>query len=90
MPTVRASPRPTSYALRSQAFSPCRGSDPDAKGDLVEHRGHWYAVVRVNPKTVSVHMHPGASWTNTIGYHEISGHRPASAAGLKAGGDYGP
>src|SRR5277367_7086252 len=25
---VMASPRPTRYAPRSQAFSPCRGSDP--------------------------------------------------------------
>src|ERR1700722_1552163 len=27
---VMASPRPTRYAPRSQAFSPCRGSDPGA------------------------------------------------------------
>jgi hypothetical protein len=53
--------------------------DTISVGDLVQRRGHWYPVVRVNAKTVSVRMHAGASWTNTIGYHEISGHRRAAA-----------
>ena len=42
-------------------------------------------MVRANLKTVSVQMHEGASWTNTIGYHEITGHRPADAANDDAG-----
>jgi len=53
--------------------------DTIAKGDLVKHRGSWYRVMRVNLKTVSVQMHAGASWTNTIGYHEITGHQPSAA-----------
>jgi hypothetical protein len=51
--------------------------DTIAKGDLIRHRGTWYTVVRANPKSVSVQMHRGASWTNTIGYHKLSGHKPA-------------
>lgn len=53
--------------------------DSIAKGDMVEYRGGWYRVVRVNPKSVSVQLHEGATWTNTIGYHKISGRRPASS-----------
>jgi hypothetical protein len=49
-------------------------------GDFVQRRGHWYPVVRVNPKSVSVRMHEGATWTNTIGYHEISGHHRAASS----------
>ncbi|KPN46941.1 DUF3560 domain-containing protein [Mycobacterium intracellulare] len=51
-----------------------------SKGDLIKYRGHWYPVVRANSKTVSVRLHEVASWTDRIGYHEISGHRPATAA----------
>ncbi|AGZ54678.1 MULTISPECIES: DUF3560 domain-containing protein [Mycobacterium] len=51
--------------------------DSITKGDLIKYRGHWYPVVRVNSKTVSVRRHELASWTDRIGYHEISGHRPA-------------
>lgn len=51
-----------------------------SKGDLIKYRGHWYPVVRANAKTVSVRLHELASWTDRIGYHEISGHRPISAA----------
>jgi hypothetical protein len=36
-------------------------------------------VERVNTKSVSVKLHELASWTDTIGYHEISGHKPASS-----------
>jgi hypothetical protein len=35
---VMASPRPTRYAPRSQAFSPCRGSDPDSRDRQCRHR----------------------------------------------------
>src|SRR5690625_2015303 len=49
--------------------------DTIAKGDEVQYRGHWYTVVRANPKTVSVRLFDRASWTNKIGYHEISNHR---------------
>jgi hypothetical protein len=49
--------------------------DTITEGDLVKHHGCWYPVVRVNTKSVSVHMHHGMTWTTTIGYHEISGHR---------------
>lgn len=35
--------------------------DTISVGDLVQRRGHWYPVVRVNAKTVSVRMHAGAS-----------------------------
>ena len=81
----------TIYAEQQAAgIASSHSRDSIAKGDLIQHRGHWYAVVHVNPKTVSVHMHPGASWTNTIGYHEISGHQPASAGGLNTEGDHGP
>lgn len=50
-----------------------------SKGDLIKYRGRWYPVVRVNSKTVSVRLHEMAAWTDRIGYHEISGHRPAPA-----------
>ena len=61
-----------------------------ARGDLIKYRRGWYRVVRVNPKTVSVQMHEGASWANTIGYHEISGHQPAPGqhAALDAHGEH--
>lgn len=49
--------------------------DTISPGDLVKRRGHWYPVVRVNAKSVSVRLHEGASWTTTIGYHELAGHR---------------
>ena len=35
---VMASPRPTSYVPRSQAFSPCRGSDPGIRDKGRRHR----------------------------------------------------
>jgi hypothetical protein len=47
-----------------------------AKGDHVKRRGDWYEVVRVNKKSVSVHLCPEFTWTHTIGYHEIQGYRP--------------
>jgi len=32
----------------------------------------------VNRQSVSVEVHDGG-WTNTVGYHKISGHRPAGS-----------
>lgn len=64
--------------LQASGVASTHSRDSISTGDLIQYRGHWYPVVRVNPKTVSVRLHEGASWTNTIGYHEISGHRPAT------------
>ena len=64
--------------LQASGVASTHSRDSINTGDLIQYRGHWYPVVRVNPKTVSVRLHEGASWTNTIGYHEISGHRPAT------------
>lgn len=45
------------------------------KGDRVKVRGHWYTVVRVNAKTVSVQT--PYSWTDTVPYAELQDlHRP--------------
>jgi hypothetical protein len=60
--------------LQASGVASTHSRDTISPGDLVQRRGHWYPVVRVNPKTVSVRMHEGATWTNTIGYHEISVH----------------
>ncbi|MEK6342888.1 MAG: DUF3560 domain-containing protein, partial [Curtobacterium sp.] len=40
-----------------------------SKGDRVKVRGHWYDVVRVNAKTVSVQTQ--YSWANTVPYAEL-------------------
>ncbi|OBG73985.1 MULTISPECIES: DUF3560 domain-containing protein [unclassified Mycobacterium] len=66
--------------LQASGVASTHSRDSIRKGDLIQYRGHWYPVVRVNLKTVSVRLHDGASWTNTIGYHEITGHRSATAA----------
>lgn len=50
-----------------------------AKGDQVEFRGTWYDVRRVNRKSVTIPSMVGGSWTDTVAYHELSGHRPAEA-----------
>jgi hypothetical protein len=55
------------------------GPDDIAKGDWIKRRRDWYEVVRVNKKSVSVHLCPEFTWTHTIGYHEIQGHRPKDA-----------
>ncbi|RDH95041.1 uncharacterized protein DUF3560 [Curtobacterium sp. AG1037] len=39
------------------------------KGDRVRVRGHWWSVVRVNAKSVSVQTE--YTWTNTVPYPEI-------------------
>ncbi|WP_062908275.1 DUF3560 domain-containing protein [Mycobacterium avium] len=54
--------------LQAAGVASAHSRDTINKGDLIKYRGHWYPVVRVNPKTVSVHLHERASWTNTIGY----------------------
>lgn len=78
----------STYAqLQASGAAGTHSRDTIAVGDLVQRRGYWYPVVRVNAKTVSVRMHPGGSWTNTIGYHEISGHRPAGAPQPSSGDD---
>ena len=45
------------------------------KGDSVLSRGQWRKVVRVNVKSVSIES--GYSWTDTLIYSAIRGHRPA-------------
>jgi hypothetical protein len=35
----------------------------------VKVRGHWYSVVRVNPKSVS--MQTEHSWTDTVPYADL-------------------
>lgn len=47
------------------------------KGDQVCWRGTWYLVRRVNKKTVTIPSIVGGSWTDTMPYHEIQGHRSA-------------
>lgn len=54
--------------------------DTIAAGDQVCYRGQWYSVRRANAKTVSIPSIVGGSWTDTIGYHKLSGHRPASTS----------
>ena len=49
-------------------------------GDQVHYRGQWFTVRRANPKTVSIPSIVGGSWTDTIGYHKLTGHRPASTS----------
>ena len=51
-----------------------------AAGDQVCYRRQWYPVRRANAKTVSIPSIVGGSWTDTIGYHKLSGHRPASTS----------
>ncbi|WP_238981431.1 DUF3560 domain-containing protein [Williamsia herbipolensis] len=51
-----------------------------APGDQVCYRRQWYPVRRANAKTVSIPSIVGGSWTDTIGYHKLSGHRPASTS----------
>lgn len=63
--------------LQAEGLANTYSRETVSKGDQVKYRGRWYTVVRANPKTVSVHLFEGASFTNTIGYHELSGHRPA-------------
>lgn len=45
------------------------------KGDAVKVRRRWYVVARANTKTVSLKTEH--SWTDTIPYAEIQGHKTA-------------
>lgn len=45
-------------------------------GDYVRAYG-WHKVVRVNRKTVTVPSLVGGSWTDTIPWDRVTGHRPA-------------
>ena len=46
------------------------------KGDFVKYWGGWREVVRVNKKSVSVTT--GYTWTDTIEYAKITGHKTAA------------
>ena len=50
--------------------------DTISKGDLVHYLGDWYPVVRANAKSVSIRQHPERSWTHTVEYHKLTGHKP--------------
>lgn len=54
------------------------GPETINKGDQVKFRGSWYEVRRVNRKTVTIPSMVGGSWTDTVPYHELSGHQPAA------------
>lgn len=45
-------------------------------GDFVQYKGDWHLVIRANAKSVSIRHDPAATWTDTIPYHQLSGHRP--------------
>ena len=61
------------------------------RGDFVLHRGTWYEVLRVNPKSVTIpHIHNGVGrhvvratgnrhddWTWTVPYDDVSGRKSA-------------
>ncbi|MDT0459141.1 DUF3560 domain-containing protein [Streptomyces sp. DSM 41527] len=61
------------------------------RGDFVHHRGTWYEVLRVNPKSVTIpHIHNGTGrrivratdnrhdgWTWTVPYDDVSGRKSA-------------
>ena len=53
------------------------GPESINKGDQVKFRGSWYEVRRVNRKSVTIPSMVGGSWTDTVPYHELSGHQPA-------------
>lgn len=46
-----------------------------SKGDLIHYLGDWYPVVRVNAKSVSIRQRPDQSWTQTVEYHKLTGHK---------------
>ena len=54
------------------------GPENVTNGDQVKFRGSWYEVRRVNRKTVTIPSMVGGSWTDTVAYHELSGHQPAA------------
>lgn len=55
-----------------------------SKGDEVLYRGSWYVVARVNKKTVSVIVRPGATVTHTIAYAKLRDHRAAATSPLSS------
>lgn len=59
--------------------APVLGPETVAKGDQVLYMRTWYPVVRANAKSVSVRSLAGGSWTDTIPYHQLEGHRPAAS-----------
>lgn len=65
---------------QSAGIAPSYSRETIAKGDHVRYCGRWWPVVRVNAKSVSIRMHEGASWTDTVAYHKLQGHRPAEDA----------
>ncbi len=70
--------------LQAAGLASTHSRESIAKGDLIKYRSTWYTVVRANAKTVSVRFFPEANFTNTVGYHEISGHRRAGSHGADA------
>lgn len=63
------------YTAQQQAgIANTYSRDTIAKGDRIKYGSSWYTVVRANAKTVSVRLFAHASFTNTVGYHQISGH----------------
>jgi hypothetical protein len=44
------------------------------RGDLIQRRGLWYPVVRVNAKSVSIPSIVGGSWTDMVRYEHIDDH----------------
>lgn len=64
---------------QAQGIANSYSSETIAKGDLIKYLNSWYEVVRVNSKSVSIRFHANASWTDTVAYHKIKGHRPAAA-----------
>ncbi|MEV8183297.1 DUF3560 domain-containing protein [Specibacter sp. NPDC078692] len=50
--------------------------DNISKGDLIHYLGDWYPVVRVNAKSVSIRQRPNHTWTQTVDYHKLTGHKP--------------
>jgi hypothetical protein len=48
------------------------GRDDIAVGDVVQWRGTWHPVVRVNAKTVTVPSIVGGLWTDRLPYDEIT------------------
>lgn len=49
--------------------------DSISKGDLIHYLGDWYPVVRVNAKSVSIRQRPDQTWTQTVEYHKLTGHK---------------
>ena len=46
-------------------------------GDYVKALGTWHKVVRANAKSATVPSIVGGSWTDTLPWAKVTGHRPA-------------